>query len=38
MRAKNYQNKITTIGVAFKVTSTSVYYPTTLLLTKYKTF
>lgn len=38
MWIKNYQNKFTTIGVAFKVTNTSVYYPITLLLTKDKTF
>jgi hypothetical protein len=38
MWTKNYQNKITTIGVAFKVTSTSIYYPITLFLTKDKTF
>ncbi len=38
MWIKNYQNKIATIGVAFIVASTSVYYPITLLLTKDKTF
>jgi len=38
MWIKNYQNKITTIDVTFKVASTSVYYPKTLFLTKDKTF